>query len=287
MTKKKKILTIVISSAAALILLTVLYNIIFPKIYIKPKYPEMTVSEIEKGKGSWSLFGISDPEMRYLYYRMYDPKNDISFTQQFSYSIFFPVYSADKDYYEEKLRKATISRMAEKGFNDTVNEYCSDYILWDNPFGGEDFTGYLLFINERDPKLIKALADSLDGYVEDFFRKKQYDYITYSIYICTDDKTYEKLKAVSTEGIFSAGYLGQAHFTDIIPQMLDCEATRITATNDGFSERIFTDMGDKTDDEYQSPESFDTVMFWYDSEPNAAYSGHFYLFGLDFNGGNN
>lgn len=59
--------------------------------------------------------------------------------------------------------------------------------------------------------------------------------------------------------------------------MLDCKATRITAANDGFSERIFTDMGDKSDDEYQPPESFDTVMFWYDSEPNAAYSGHFYL----------
>lgn len=157
----------------------------------------------------------------------------------------------------------------------------------DNPFNGEDHTGYLLFINERDPKLIKALADSLDGYVEDFFRKKQYDYITYSIYICTDDETYEKLKAASTKGDFSAGYIGQAHFTDIIPQMLDCKATRITAANDGFSERIFTDMGDKSDDEYQPPESFDTVMFWYDSEPNAAYSGYFYLFGLDFNGGNN
>lgn len=285
MTKKKKILTIVLSAAAAVIVLTLLYDMIFPKLYVSAKYPDMTFTAIEKEKGSWSLFGISDPEMRYLYYRMYDPKNDISFTQQFSYSIFLPVYSAGADQYEETLRKHNISIMAEEGFNDTVNEYCSDYILWDNPFGGEDFTGYLLFINERDPKLIKALADSLDGYVEDFFRRKQYDYITYSIYICTDDKTYEKLKAASTEGIFSAGYLGQAYFTDIIPQMLDCEATRITAANDGFSERIFTDMGDKSDDEYQSPESFDTVMFWYDSEPNAAYSGHFYLFGLDFNGG--
>lgn len=281
MTKKKKILTIVLSAAAAAIALTLLYDMIFPKLYVSAKYPDMTVTAIEKEKGSWALFGISDPEMRYLYYRMYDPKNDISFTQQFSYSIFLPVYSAGADQYEETLRKHNISIMAEDGFREIADEFCSDYIFMDNPFNGEDLTGYLLFINERDPKL----ADSLDGYVEDFFRRKQYDYITYSIYICTDDKTYEKLKAVSTEGVFSAGYWGQAYFTDIIPQMLDCEATRITATNDGFSERIFTDMGDKTDDEYQSPESFDTVMFWYDSEPNAAYSGHFYLFGLDFNGG--
>lgn len=287
MTKKKKILTIVLSATAAAIVLTLLYDMIFPKLYVRVKYPDMTVTAIEKEKGSWSLFGISDPEMRYLYYRMYDPKNDISFTQQFSYSIFLPVYSAGADQYEETLRKHNISIMAEEGFREIADEFCSDYIFMDNPFNGEDHTGYLLFINERDPKLIKALADSLDGYVENFFRRKQYDYITYSIYICTDDKTYEKLKAVSTEGVFSAGYWGQAYFTDIIPQMLDCEATRITATNDGFSERIFTDMGDKTDDEYQSPESFDTVMFWYDSEPNAAYSGHFYLFGLDFNGGNN
>ena len=285
MTKKKKILAIVISSAAALIILTVLYNIIFPKIYIKTKYPEMTVSAIEKGKGSWSLFGISDPEMRYLYYRMYDPKNDISFTQQFSYSIFFPVYSADKDYYEEKLRKATISRMAENGFNDTVNEYCSDYILWDNPFDGEDFTGYLLFINERDPKAIRALADGLDKYVSDFYFKDYTAYISYSIYICTDDDTYRRLKTASSENCSSAGYYGQAYFSDIIPQLLDCEATRITASSDGFSEEIFNRMGDANDDEYQPPDSFDTVMFWYDSEPNAAYSGHFYLFGLDFNGG--
>lgn len=287
MTKKKKAVAIVLSAVAAVVVLTLLYDMIFPKLYVRAKYPDMTVTAIEKGKGSWSLFGISDPEMRYLYYKMYDPKNDLSFTQQFSYSIFLPVYSAGDDQYEGTLRKHNISIMAEEGFREIADEFCSDYILMDNPFNGVDLTGYLLFINERDPKLIKALADSLDGYVEDFFRRKQYDYISYSIYICTDDETYEKLKAASTEGVFSASYWGQAYFTDVIPRMLDCEATRITATNDGFSERIFTDMGDKTDDEYQSPESFDTVMFWYDSEPNAAYSGHFYLFGLDFNGGNN
>lgn len=287
MTKKKKAVTIVLSAVAAVVVLTLLYDMIFPKLYVRAKYPDMTVTAIEKEKGSWSLFGISDPEMRYLYYKMYDPKNDLSFTQQFSYSIFLPVYSAGDDQYEGTLRKHNISIMAEEGFREIADEFCSDYILMDNPFNGVDLTGYLLFINERDPKLIKALADSLDGYVEDFFRRKQYDYISYSIYICTDDETYEKLKAASTEGVFSASYWGQAYFTDVIPRMLDCEATRITAANDGFSERIFTDMGDKTDDEYQSPESFDTVMFWYDSEPNAAYSGHFYLFGLDFNGGNN
>lgn len=287
MTKKKKAVTIVLSAVAAVVVLTLLYDMIFPKLYVRAKYPDMTVTAIEKEKGSWSLFGISDPEMRYLYYKMYDPKNDLSFTQQFSYSIFLPVYSAGDDQYEGTLRKHNISIMAEEGFREIADEFCSDYIFMDNPFNGVDLTGYLLFINERDPKLIKALADSLDGYVEDFFRRKQYDYITYSIYICTDDETYEKLKAVSTEGIFSAGYLGQAYFTDIIPQMLDCEATRITASSDGFSEEIFSRMGDANDDEYQPPESFDTVMFWYDSEPNAAYSGHFYLFGLDFNGGNN
>lgn len=287
MTKKKKAVTIVLSAVAAVVVLTLLYDMIFPKLYVRAKYPDMTVTAIEKKKGSWSLFGISDPEMRYLYYKMYDPKNDLSFTQQFSYSIFLPVYSAGDDQYEGTLRKHNISIMAEEGFREIADEFCSDYIFMDNPFNGVDLTGYLLFINERDPKLIKALADSLDGYVEDFFRRKQYDYISYSIYICTDDETYEKLKAASTEGVFSASYWGQAYFTDVIPRMLDCEATRITATNDGFSERIFTDIGDKTDDEYQSPESFDTVMFWYDSEPNAAYSGHFYLFGLDFNGGNN
>lgn len=287
MTKKKKAVTIVLSAVAAVVVLTLLYDMIFPKLYVRAKYPDMTVTAIEKEKGSWSLFGISDPEMRYLYYKMYDPKNDLSFTQQFSYSIFLPVYSAGDDQYEGTLRKHNISIMAEEGFREIADEFCSDYIFMDNPFNGVDLTGYLLFINERDPKLIKALADSLDGYVEDFFRRKQYDYISYSIYICTDDETYEKLKAASTEGVFSASYWGQAYFTDVIPRMLDCEATRITATNDGFSERIFTDIGDKTDDEYQSPESFDTVMFWYDSEPNAAYSGHFYLFGLDFNGGNN
>lgn len=285
MTKKKKILTIVLSAAAAVIVLTLLYDMIFPKLYVRTKYPDMTVTAIEKEKGSWSLFGISDPEMRYLYYKMYDPKNDISFTQQFSYSIFLPVYSAGADQYEETLRKHNISIMAEEGFNDTVNEYCSDYILWDNPFGGEDFTGYLLFINERDPKAIRALADGLDKYVSDFYFKDYTAYISYSIYICTDDDTYCRLKAASPESCSSAGYYGQAYFSDIIPQLLDCEATRITASSDGFSKEIFSRMGDANDDEYQPPESFDTVMFWYDSEPNAAYSGHFYIFGLDFNGG--
>ena len=287
MTKKKKAVAIVLSAVAAVIVLTLLYDMIFPKLYVRAKYPDMTVTAIEKEKGSWSLFGISDPEMRYLYYKMYDPKNDLSFTQQFSYSIFLPVYSAGADQYEETLRKHNISIMAEEGFREIADEFCSDYIFMDNPFNGEDPTGYLLFINERDPKLIKALADSLDGYVEDFYFKDYTAYISYSIYICTDDDTYCRLKAASPESCSSAGYYGQAYFSDIIPQMLDCKATRITAANDGFSERIFTDMGDKSDDEYQPPESFDTVMFWYDSEPNAAYSGHFYLFGLDFNGGNN
>lgn len=287
MTKKKKAVAIVLSTVAAVIVLTLLYDMIFPKLYVRAKYPDMTVTAIEKGKGSWSLFGISDPEMRYLYYRMYDPKNDLSFTQQFSYSIFLPVYSAGADQYEETLRKHNISIMAEEGFREIADEFCSDYIFMDNPFNGEDHTGYLLFINERDPKAIRALADGLDKYVSDFYFKDYTAYISYSIYICTDDDTYCRLKAASPESCSSAGYYGQAYFSDIIPRMLDCKATRITAANDGFSERIFTDMGDKSDNEYQPPESFDTVMFWYDSEPNAAYSGHFYLFGLDFNGGNN
>lgn len=287
MTKKEKAVAIVLSAVAAVIVLTLLYDMIFPKLYVRAKYPDMTVTAIEKEKGSWSLFGISDPEMRYLYYRMYDPKNDLSFTQQFSYSIFLPVYSAGTDQYEETLRKHNISIMAEEGFREIADEFCSDYIFMDNPFNGEDHTGYLLFINERDPKAIRALADGLDKYVSDFYFKDYTAYISYSIYICTDDDTYCRLKAASPESCSSAGYYGQAYFSDIIPRMLDCKATRITAANDGFSERIFTDMGDKSDDEYQPPESFDTVMFWYDSEPNAAYSGHFYLFGLDFNGGNN
>lgn len=287
MTKKKKAVAIVLSAVAAVIVLTLLYDMIFPKLYVRAKYPDMTVTAIEKEKGSWSLFGISDPEMRYLYYKMYDPKNDLSFTQQFSYSIFLPVYSADADQYEETLRKHNISIMAEEGFREIADEFCSDYIFMDNPFNGEDHTGYLLFINERDPKAIRALADGLDKYVSDFYFKDYTAYISYSIYICTDDDTYCRLKAASPESCSSAGYYGQAYFSDIIPQLLDCKATRITAANDGFSERIFTDMGDESDDEYQPPESFDTVMFWYDSEPNAAYSGHFYLFGLDFNGGNN
>ena len=102
MTKKKKILTIVLSAAAAVIVLTLLYDMIFPKLYVSAKYPDMTVTAIEKKKGSWALFGISGPEMRYLYYRMYDPKNDLSFTQQFSYSIFLPVYSAGADHTKKR-----------------------------------------------------------------------------------------------------------------------------------------------------------------------------------------
>ena len=111
MTKKKKAVAIVLSAVAAVIVLTLLYDMIFPKLYVRAKYPDMTVTAIEKEKGSWSLFGISDPEMRYLYYKMYDPKNDLSFTQQFSYSIFLPVYSAGADQYEETLRKHNISIM--------------------------------------------------------------------------------------------------------------------------------------------------------------------------------
>lgn len=67
-------MAIVLSAVAAVIVLTLLYDMIFPKLYVRAKYPDMTVTAIEKEKGSWSLFGISDPEMRYLYYRMYDPK---------------------------------------------------------------------------------------------------------------------------------------------------------------------------------------------------------------------
>ena len=72
MTKKKKAVAIVLSAVAAVIVLTLLYDMIFPKLYVRAKYPDMTVTAIEKEKGSWSLFGISDPEMRYLYYKMYD-----------------------------------------------------------------------------------------------------------------------------------------------------------------------------------------------------------------------
>ncbi|MGN1136699.1 MAG: hypothetical protein ACI4SF_10825 [Oscillospiraceae bacterium] len=284
MTKKKKVLLTVLLAIAAYIVLSAIYDNIFPALYIRKKYPDFQIVEVEKRKGSISFFyGPSDPEMRYLDYDMYDPNEDISFTQTFAYSIFFPFYKAYDSEYEEILKAKILHEPTAEEFEDALKRcYSSDYILVSDPFQYiSSNTGFLIFIRESDTDALKRLTDGLDRFVLDYYRNRGMEYVCYSIFICTDDDTYQKLKGADMSNV-RAGYNGQAYFSDIIPDLLDCEATRITASNDGFSEKMFLDIGDKADDEYQPPENFDTVMFWYDGEPNAAYDGHFYLFGLNF-----
>ena len=276
---KKKL----IKAAVITVILVITFNIIFPILYTKLLFPDFPITDVNTHNGSLSLFGYSDFGYRYKDFTVYDGENDISLGVGFDLHILRPLYFPDGDAkgrYEFILNDKRSKARFKEEISQRVQYLSDENFIIENPEMQGRHYGIHIYIPETDSETVGKLISNLNSYILEEDRKKDGYYIEYSLNICMDDEIYSKIKSADfSKSDATSG--GQAYFTDMLEKPLGCKITRITASNDGFDEFIYENHGDTSDDEYQSPENFAHLIFWYDSEPNSIPNGsHFYLFGI-------
>ena len=273
---KKKLLVILCAVIA--------FNIIFPLLYTKLLFPSFKITDVNTHNGSFQLFGYSDFGYRYKDFSVYDEENDISIGVGFDMHILRPLYLPDGDakgLYEFILDDKRSKARFKEEISKRVQYLSAENFIIENPeMQGRRYDIHI-YIPEADSETVSELISNLNSYISAEDRRKDGYYIEYSLNICMDDEIYSMIKSAdfSKSDAVSGG---QAYFTDMLEKPLECDITRITASNNGFDSCIYEYPGDIFDDEYQSPENFDHLIFWYDSEPNSVPdSSHFYLFGIN------
>lgn len=286
MTLKMKIIIVVIAVIAAVIIAACIYNSIFPKKYLKDKYPnaEIVCTETENG-GFNGLFTPSDYGYRYFNCSLYDPSEDIHFRQNFELVWYFPFYRpiTPADNFEIQLAYKTLLYNTMDDMKAITEKYANECTVVPNPFDrrlSSNGCGCHIFVNRLGAKDLADLTAELDSYIRQKRRQDVLCYISYSVSICMDDEIYNKFAETDFSKAYSS-YTGHAYFTDMLTAVPEFEATRITASNNGFSSSIYENNGDPANDEYQDPNGFDHLVFWYDSEPNDIGHQMFYLFGVN------
>lgn len=277
---KKKLL----KAAVIAVISVVAFNIIFPFLYTKLLFPNFPITEVSTRNGSLQLFGYSDFGYRYKDFSVYDEENDISIGVGFDMHILRPLYLPDGDAkgrYEFILNDKHSKAYFKEEISKRVQYLSDENFIVENPEMLGHHYGIHIYIPECDSETASELISNLNSYILAEDRKKDGYYISYSLNICMDDEVYSKIKSADFSRSDAASG-GQAYFTDMLEKPLDCDITRLTASNEGFDEDIYNHKGDPGDDEYQSPENFQHLIFWYDSEPNSLPdSSHFYLFGIN------
>lgn len=264
-----------------------IYNSIFPKKYLNEKYPNAVIVSSDTHNGSIfnGIMVPSDFGYRYADYKLYDETENISFGQDFKLVWYFPFYRpvSPIDNFEVQLKHKNFVNQTLDDMKTITEKYAKDCTSAENPFDSylnSGNCGCHIFIKYQTAENLAALIKKLDDYILKIRRSNYVNHISYSVFVCMDDEVYNRFAETDFSNAY-AGYTGHAYFTDMLTAVPEFEATRITASNNGFSEKIYKNFGDRDDDEYQDPKNFDHLVFWYRSEPNAIGHQDFYLFGVN------
>lgn len=286
MSPKMIIFILVIAVIALVYAAACIYNSIFPKKYLKGKYPNAAIVSLKTYNGRIfnGLMTSSDFGYRYADYKLYDETENISFGQDFKLVWYFPFYRpvSPIDNFEVQLKHKNFVNQTLDDMKTITEKYATDCTAVENPFDSylNLRCGCHIFIKYQTAENLAALIKELDDYIVKIRRNNYVNYISYSVFVCMDDEVYNKFAETNFSNAHAA-YIGHGYFTDMLTAVPEFEATRITASNNGFSAEIYRSFGDPTDDEYQDPKSFDHLVFWYESEPNAIGHQMFYLFGVN------
>lgn len=272
MSLKKKIFIRLIAAAVVI----VIWNISFPRIYTKIKYPDAEFVSSRTRNGSIYNGIMTPPDFGYRYatFFLYDALTDISFNQEFELVWYFPFYYPVRSNFESLYETKKNFNTALYNMERITKWHSEEYVIASgSPYADYEFR---IFLKRTETEKLAALIEELDDYIE---RKSPTSinpngyYISYLLYVCMDDEFYGKYAAEDNLNGFA-----------YVPNI---EYFRITASYNGFSAKIYENPGDPTykgiSDEYQDPDSFDHLVFYYESEPNMVrhQSQHFYLFGVN------
>ncbi|MCM1381859.1 MAG: hypothetical protein NC192_07960, partial [Muribaculaceae bacterium] len=218
-----KIKIIIFAAAAAIIAAVIIaayiYNSVFPKKYIKNKYPNAEFVSSETENGGWNgLLTPSDYGYRYFRCKLYDPSEDIHFSQNFWLVWYFPFYrpSTPLDNFEIQLEHKTFTNKTVADMKEITEKYAAECTVAANPFdsylSSSSRCGCHIFVNKLETETLAALIKELDGYILKIRRQDVLSYISYSLFICMDDGVYGKFAETDFSNAHS-NYTGHAYFT--------------------------------------------------------------------------
>lgn len=166
--------------------------------------------------------------------------------------------------------------LIENEFINVLNQTFSEYFIYKDVSNN---AGYDIFIYSSDYNQINDLLLELNNIVTKY---KSDIYTSFSVYIYKDEAVFNSTHfELYNNGAESSS--GQSYGKDMIEQYTGKEATRIGGST-GFDYDLFISNGSSasdTYDEYVDYNSFDYLVFWYTSEPNAAYhNGSMQIFGV-------
>jgi hypothetical protein len=189
------------------------------------------------------------------------------------YTIYVYYNNGWQDDYNERIRFNEKDEQNLNKFNSIIKTYTNDFKIIKDPQldeqvdddnGYTDY-GYIIYLYISDENDVDNIINQLDNYVAN----NNSCYINYGLYIVKNQELYSKLinSDISILNSNNTGVYGQTYASDLLKTM-GYNAQRITST-DGYDKNIFINNGDKTDSEYQNPENFEYIVFWYSAERNS------------------
>lgn len=189
------------------------------------------------------------------------------------YNIYVYYNNGWKDDYNERIRFNEKDKQILEKFNSIIKMYTNDFKIIKDPQldeqvdddnGYTDY-GYIIYLYSLDENAVDDIIRQLDNYVAN----NNSCYINYGLYIVKNQKLYNELinSDISILNSNNTGVYGQTYAADLL-ETIGYNTQRITF-NDGYDKNIFISNGDNTDSEYQNPENFEYIVFWYSAERNS------------------
>ena len=217
---------------------------------------------------------------KHMVYELYNAKEDIYFDFRFNKPWFSPFYIPESgDNYSAMLTLKNNRIQACAGIEKIINKYTDQGIIFHDPYNIPSYSlGCSIFTERLDENTLEELIDELNNYIDTKCRYPDRFYISCSLNICMDSDFFDGIQNAD----LSDDITGQIGFYTLISDA-SYEPVRITASDQGYSPKIYTAPDNRSDDEYQYLNSFEHLVFQYNSDPYmiADNKQQFYLFGLN------
>ena len=199
------------------------------------------------------------------------------------YNIYVNYKNGWNDDYKDQVRYNERYKKILNNFNSIIAAYSSDFKIIqdmqlneqvDDDTGLTDY-GYIIYLYSTDENAIDNIIKQLDSFVTNYNSSD----ISYGLYIVKNKQIYNELINADISALNSdnTGVFGQTYGADLL-KTVGYNVKRITFYH-GFDKTIFINNGDETYPEYQDPEKFEYIVFWYSFGKNSS-NNNLQIFGI-------
>ncbi|MCH5324278.1 MAG: hypothetical protein J1E39_03590 [Eubacterium sp.] len=209
--------------------------------------------------------------MRYI---CFDETYQFKFQVEFSYNDIHMLYP--RNFYNDHETKVKNRESYDEFISRIPDYYDEEYFTLYDP---DSVSGFMIYTEKPSYEKLETLVKGLDRTAQDILAETGIE-VEYSVYIL-DESVYNAIKNSDLTEYRTKTFGNSWHdyFDEIFEYLFDIDPTRITSVR-GINADIYKNNGDPEDDEYQNPDVFDSVAFWYHSSPEDGLEGSFAVFGF-------